>query len=428
MRYPSYIEEEIVFPEFHEVTVDYPDLALGDPASSLNTALDRVLPHSGIKRGDTVALAVGSRGIANLSLLVRETVSRLKEMGAVPAVVPAMGSHGGATAEGQKKVLEALGVTESSCGCPIVSDLAVRAVGTVLDDLPVHFSRDCLEMDHSICINRIKPHTKFKGSVESGIAKMLAIGMGKHQGALLFHRMALKHGFFRLLTALGQSIIENSNFRFGIGIVEDSRDRTMKIEAIPAEETFERERKLLETAKSVFPKLPVKDLDALIIGRIGKEISGSGMDPNVTGRAYDLMEDDFSGSLAATRVAILDISEKSGGNGIGLGNADFITEKLYEKLNYESTLMNALTSISLRKAFIPLRLPSDRKAIQAAMLTVGPVPLDELRVVIIRDTLHVTEFWASPPVAEEIGKLSNVNIHEKAPLRFDDAGNIRLFD
>jgi hypothetical protein len=424
MRYPKYIENDFIFPDFYRVKINHPPKGLEEPGKTLHQGLKNILPQSGIKPGDTVAIGVGSRGIANISLLVATLCRCIRKMGAKPFIIPAMGSHGGATAEGQIKVLEKLGITEALCGAPIVSSMAVDTVGETMDEVPVYFSRDALAMDHSICINRIKPHTKFKGPVESGLYKMLCIGMGKHQGALIYHNMALTHGFFPLLKAMGNEIIQKTNFRFGIAIVEDFFDNTMEIESIMAEDIFARETELLIRARAHFPRLPFKELDVLVIGQIGKEISGSGMDPNVTGRTFDLMEDDFSESLKAGRIAILNLSNNTAGNGIGLGNADIITEKIFQGLDYESTLMNAMTSMSLRKAFIPIRLPSDQKAIQAAFTTLGPLEPPNVRAVIIKDTLHVQEFWASQALLPELAAMDNADILEKVCLTFDESGEL----
>ena len=426
MRYPQYIEDDYIFPDFYRVQIHHPPQGLEDPAMILNEILNLFLPRSGIKPGDSVAIGVGSRGIANISLLITTLCRRIREMGAAPSIIPAMGSHGGATAAGQIKVLEKLGITESVCGAPILSSMAVKRVGTVLDDVPVYFSRDALAMDHAICINRIKPHTKFKGPVESGLYKMLCIGMGKHKGALAYHNMALKHGFFPLLKAMGDEIVQKTNFRFGLAVVEDFFDTTMDIEPIMAEDIFLREAELLTRARDHFPRLPFKALDVLVIQQIGKEISGSGMDPNVTGRTFDLMEDDFSNSLKAGRIAILNLSENTAGNGIGLGNADIITEKVFKGLDYEATLMNAMTSMSLRKAFIPVRLPNDEKAIQAAFTTLGPLEASRVRAVIIKDTLHVQEFWASQALLAELEAMDHADILEKVSLNFDENGEIYL--
>jgi len=268
--------------------------------------------------------------------------------------------------------------------------------------VPVFYARDILAADHAVCLNRIKPHTKFKGPLESGLAKMLCVGMGKHDGALAYHRWALQYGFFPLLREMAQAVLTHGNLRFGVAVVENARDETCRIEAVPAAGILEREPALLATAKEQFPRLPFKRLDVLAIQMIGKEISGAGMDPNVTGRAFDLMESDFSNRMQATRVAVLNLSVRSGGNAIGLGNADIITEKVFQAMDYEATLMNALTSLSLHKAFIPVRLPSDRKALQACFTTLGPKPAEAIEAVVIRDTRHVNEFLASAALIDEL--------------------------
>ncbi|MBI9092501.1 MAG: DUF2088 domain-containing protein [Desulfobacterium sp.] len=426
MRYPKYIEDDFLFPDFYRVQMNHPGRGLEDPVKALLDSLDDAFLTSRIKKGDTVAIGVGSRGIANIAQLVTALCQRFRDVGAKPHIIPAMGSHGSATAEGQVQVLAKLGITEAVCGAPVVSTMDVVRVGEVMGEVPVYFSKDALSMDHSVCINRIKPHTKFKGAVESGLCKMLCIGMGKHQGALAYHNMALKYGFFPLLKTMAEKIISTTNFRFGIALVEDLFEDTMVIEPVPGEEVVERESRLLNIARDNFPHLPFRSLDALIIREIGKDISGSGMDPNVTGRTYDLMEDDFSGILQAGRIAILNLSEKTGGNAIGLGNADIITEKVFKGLDYESTVMNALTSISLRKAYIPIRLPNDQKAIQAAFTTLGPLSPDKARAVIIQDTLHTQGFWASQALLPEVEAMENAEIMEKKNLVFDENGDLNL--
>ncbi len=423
MRYPSYLEQNFTFPRFCRVRMHYPHLQIDDLEDAVRRASNEVLPGSGIRAGHRVAIGVGSRGIANLPLIIRALCRQLIQMGALPVIIPAMGSHGGATETGQAEVLKTLGVTAEFCGAPIRSSLAVKQVGMAFGKVPVWFSQDALKADHSIILNRIKPHTKFKADIESGLSKMLCVGMGKHRGALAYHKWALKFGFAALVKEMAQTIITNTNFRFGIGIVENAYDQTLKIEALPGQRIAAREPALLEIAKVNFPRLPISQADVLIIGQIGKEISGSGMDPNVTGRAFDLKESDFSDVLQATRIAILNLSAKTQGNAIGLGNADFITEKLFQATDYQATLINALTSISLRKAFIPIRLPDDRKVIQACFTTLGPVPADTVRAVIIRDTLHLSEFWVSNALKPEISQTQGAKILENMYLQFDKKGN-----
>lgn len=424
MRYPDFIEIQGALPQFVHVRRETPEDHLRDPAAAVRQALAAALAQSGIRAGQTVAVAVGSRGIDRLAEMVGALCAGLKDWGARPLIVPAMGSHGGATAAGQRAVLERLGVTEAACGAPVVADMAVDDLGTVLGEVPLYLGRDFLQADHSICLNRVKPHSKFKAPVESGLLKMLCVGMGKHAGALAYHHWALRHGWFELLAAMGQAMAARGNFRFGLAVVENEADRVCHLEAVPLDRLLERERALLEMAKQRFPRLPFSRLDALIVGRIGKEISGAGMDPNVTGRAFDLMESDFSPILDATRVAVLDLTEKTAGNAIGLGNADIITETVFEKLDYAATLMNALTSRSLHKAFIPLRLPNDAKAIQACLATIGPLDPLQARVAIIRDTRHVQDFWASQALIGELEKGAGIHIGPPAPLSFDAGGRL----
>lgn len=424
MRYPAFIEADFDFPEFHRVRMNFSRQEIEDVPAAVGAELDRLLPQSGIRAGDRVAIGVGSRGIDRIETIVRTVCARLRQAGARPVIIPAMGSHGGATAEGQSAVLERLNVTEASCGAPVVATMDVEAVGTVFGEVPVYFSRDALAMEHSIAINRIKPHTKFIGPAESGILKMLCVGMGKHAGAIAYHTWAMKHGFSELCQAMGQAIAAAANFRFGLAVVENAFDRALAVAGVPAACLLDSEMRLNALAKAHIPRLPFKDLDVLVVRQIGKEISGAGMDPNVTGRAFDLMESDFSGVLNAKRVAILGLSPKTGGNAIGLGNADIITEKVFQALDYETTLMNALTSLSLRKAFIPVRMPNDRKAIQACFTTIGPVPAAEVRAVVIRDTMHLSEFLISAALRAEVEGVAAAEILGAAALSFDADGNL----
>ncbi len=424
MRYPAYLEEKFNFPEFYRVRLAPPSMALSDPAGTLNAQLVLALDQAGVEPGQTVAIGVGSRGINRIPELVAQICRSIRAMGADPVIIPAMGSHGSATPEGQEKTLAKLGITSGVCDAPVEPDMAAVQVGTVFDNVPVYFSKKALQADHSICINRIKPHTKFKGSVESGLYKMLVVGMGKHTGALTYHNFALKHGFYKLLRVMGDTVIEKTNFRLGIGVVEDAYDQVMNIEVIPAAQIRAREPGLLAQAKSHFPSLPYKELDLLVVQQIGKEISGSGMDPNVTGRTCDLMEDDFSKSLDVKRVVILGLSPNTAGNAIGLGNADIITEKVFAGMDYQATLMNALTSMSLKKASIPIRLPSEEKAIQAGFLTIGPVAAEDVRAVIIKDTMHTTDFLVSAGLVAETEKLPHLKEITPCPVNFLPSGEL----
>lgn len=428
MRYPPYIEADFTFPGFYPVTAAPAHNGIPDLPATVCEETARVAGACGIEPGHRVAVGVGSRGIDRLPEIMGAVCDRLRALGAEPFIVPSMGSHGGATGAGQRAILERLGVTAESCRAPVVSSMAVRQIGRAFGEVPVYFSDDGLKADHAVCVNRVKPHTKFKAEIESGLCKMLCVGMGKHDGALAYHKWALKYGFAELLRAMAETVLQKSNFRFGIAVVENRAERVCRVEAVAAERLVEREAALLAVAKAEFPSLPFAEIDALIIGKIGKEISGSGMDPNVTGRALDLGESDFSEALSAKRVAILNLSPASGGNAIGLGNADFITEKVYAGIDYETTLMNALTSLSLHKAFIPVRMPTDAKAIQACFATVGPVEAAAVRAVIIRDTRRLGQFWVSRALAKAVANHPEMAVGRPFDLEFDAGGDLIIPD
>jgi len=420
---PSFLNSKFSAPDFYQIEMNYPDSHLPDVEEETRNEILREAQKIPIQNGETVAIGIGSRGIVNLPEIVRTTCLTLKSLGAKPFIVPAMGSHGNATAEGQLDVLQSLGISETSIGCPIRSSMDVVQLGS-FSDIPIFFSKDAMEADHSICINRIKPHTKFKGTIESGIIKMMAVGFGKHTGALNYHRWALRFGFSKMLEETGKIILKNSNFKFGLGIIEDASDKIFKIEGISSNELFETEANLLKISKAHLPGLPVKDIDVLIVQQIGKEISGAGMDPNVTGRAGDLMEDDFSHIFKTKRLVVLNLSKGTAGNALGVGTADVITRKVVDSMDYEKTMTNALTGISLQKISIPLVMPTDEKAIQTCFSTIGPIPPENVRALIIKDTLHLTTFWASQALLAQLQTNPLVQVKEPVKLIFDNEGNL----
>ena len=427
MRYPEFIERKYPFPKFYRITSRFPRPRIDSIPQRLREAMAQQWSTSGIKAGDKVGVGVGSRGIRNIAEITRQICREIKDRGAFPYLIPAMGSHGGARAEGQEKVLTTLGITSQNCDCPIQNSMEVRRIGAAFGKVPVYYAQDALNMDHCICVNRSKPHTKFKGTVESGIAKMLSVGLGKHWGASTYHSWALRYGFSSLLKELTSHIVASGNFRFGIGIVENAYDETLRIEGLCADRLIEEEARILQIARQHMPRLPVKSADVLVVRQIGKDISGSGMDPNVTGRTGDLMEDNFSENFHSKRLAILNLSEKSKGNGLGIGNADFITEKVFRDLDYETTLINVLTSVSIRKAAIPIRMPTDEKALQACFATIGPIPASRVEALLIKDTLNVSDYLASQGIFEKWQERTDLEIGESLDLEFDTDGNMVSF-
>lgn len=422
MKLPPFLASSFSFPDFYEAQVEYQDTSLKDISVQIQEQMDQTFPLSQVPSGSRIAVAVGSRGIDRIADVVFEVGSWLDEKGFKPVIVPAMGSHGGATPEGQKGVLERLGVSSPRIPWPIEATMETEEVGKAFGEVPVAFGKAFLNADFSICINRIKPHTKFKGRVESGLAKMLTVGMGKHEGAVNFHKWALKYGFSNLLEENSRIMLKNTNFIWGLALLENSMDKLTEIKGVQATGLIDTEAKLLEQANQNIPLLPVKELDALIIQQIGKEISGAGMDPNVTGRAFDLGEDDFSGNMKAKRVAVLGLTKDTKGNAVGIGNADIITREARENIDYEATLMNALTGVSLHKAFIPVTMPSEEKAIQCAFQTIGPVEAADARVILIEDTLHLSRMLVSEALLQELKAKENIVIGNRTNLQFNGEG------
>src|SRR5438128_9279659 len=304
-----------------------------------------------IRPGDSVAVGAGSRGIANIAVIVGATVRYLLDLGARPFVFPAMGSHGGGTTEGQISVLEHYGITEATMGCPLRATMEVVQVGEALG-LPVWLDRHAAEADWIGLVNRVKPHTDFKGSIESGLFKMMTIGLGKHQGAIQYHRANVQHGYEKVITLVGREMLGKARIGFGLGIVENGYDETAEIQAFTAADLEEGERRLLKSAREWMARLPFSSIDVLIVEEMGKNISGSGMDTNIIGRPTNPHEP-FPSDPKILWIVALDITDESYGNAIGIGNADFTTRKLVDKIDMKPTLINSITACSPGMAKVP---------------------------------------------------------------------------
>ncbi len=392
----------------------------GIPAAVRGTMAGARLP---IKRGDSVAVGAGSRGIANVAVIVRATVDYLRELGAAPFVFPAMGSHGGATAEGQLEILEHYGITEKSMGCPLRATMEVVQIGSALG-MPVWCDKLASEADWIGVVNRIKPHTDFKGEFESGLCKMMAIGMGKHQGARQYHRAIVSHRFEKVITAVAREVLANARIGFGLGIVENGYDETACVEAFNAGDIEAGERRLLKDAKRWMARLPFSPIDILVVEEIGKEISGSGMDTNVIGRTFHPREN-FPKDPEILRIVALDLTDESGGNATGIGNADFTTRRLAGKIDWRKTAINVLTASAPGAAMMPLAFDSDREAVEQALNCIGAVEPENARVIRIRNTLMLAEIECSEAFLAEIGKSPHLEVlGEALPLGFDAAGRI----
>jgi hypothetical protein len=353
-----------------------------------------------VKPGQRIAVTAGSRGIANITLILRTVVEELKAVGAEPFIVPAMGSHGGSTPEGQVELLNAMGITEESVGAPFVSSMEVRKVGKLDDGVEIFFSKTALDADGIFPVGRIKPHTDFKGEIESGLLKMLSIGLGNQKGAEMIHWHRYD-GYHRILPEAGKLIIEKTNVVMGLSVIENAYHETASVHVLHPDEFYDQEKELLETAKEMLPRLPFKDIDVLVVDEIGKNISGVGMDTNVTGRFW--MDNEHDPRAARVKkIAVLDLTHETHGNAIGLGLADVTTRRAFEKIDYHQTYVNCLTQGSGETGKIPPFLPNDRDAIATAIRISGPVNPRDARVIRIKNTQELETVYISEVLVNEL--------------------------
>jgi hypothetical protein len=376
-----------------------------------------------IKPGDVVAVGAGSRGIANIDVVVGATVRWLKDMGARPFVFPAMGSHGGGTPEGQLSVLEHYGITEATMGCPIRATMDVVQVGEALG-LPVWLDKFAAEADWIGLVNRVKPHTDFKGSIESGLFKMMTIGLGKWKGAIQYHRANVTHGYETVITAVGREMLAKARIGFGVGIVENGYDETGHVEAFNAENLEAGERRLLKDAREWMARLPFSPIDVLIVEQMGKNISGAGMDTNVIGRPSNPHEP-FPADPKILWIVTLDLTDESYGNAVGIGNADFTTRRLVDKIDMKPTLINAITACAPGGAKVPATFETDREAIENALSCIGLTAPEKARVIRIKNTLMLGEIEVSEAYAAELAKRPDLSVlSDPTTLPFDVAGRL----
>ena len=380
---------------------------------------------SHIKAGMRIAITAGSRGIANIDRILKHLVSILKDNSARPFLIPAMGSHGGGTAGGQVEMLRSLKITEESIGAPILSSMEVLEIGQSSFGFPILVDKYATEADGIIVVNRIKPHTEFEGPIESGLFKMMAIGMGKHKGCKEVHKQAVNYGYRKVIPEIGKAILEKLPILFGIGVVENIYDETAYIRAILPADFLAEETRLLVEAKRLMARLPFTKIDVLIIDEMGKNISGTGMDTNVIGRIMFIGEREPE-SPKITRIAVLDLTEEAHGNAVGIGLADFTTKKLVKKIDHDAMAMNAIAAMSPEKGRIPISLPSDKDAVEAALGTIGAVEPGKARLVHIKNTLEMGKLDISEAFLEELkGRQDVTLIKELGPLSFDQTGNIQ---
>jgi hypothetical protein len=361
-----------------------------------------------IKPGAKIAITAGSRGIANINIITKAIVESVKKRGGDPFIVPAMGSHGGATAEGQIELLKVYGVTEEYLGVPIRSSMEVVELPHDGFQEKIYMDKLAYEADSTIVVNRIKVHTDYHGPTESGLIKMIAVGLGNHTQATVIHRYGVC-GLKELIPSIARQILKHGNIILGLGIVENAYDEPMIVKAMKPEVIEEEEMKLLNVARSNMPRLPVDNLDVLVIDVIGKDISGTGMDTNIIGRIGINTEKDPE-KPKIKRIVITDLSESSHGNSVGMGLADIMTERLKSKIDYRATYENVLTSTFVERGKVPIVADNDRRALEYALRTCGPIEPEHARIIRIKDTLHLDEMYVSKAVLNELQHQSNIEV------------------
>ena len=414
---------DIALPRMVHVRQKFQTKKLDSVARTIAEQFKRPEVRAKVKPGMTIAVGCGSRGISNIAECAKAVVAELKALGAKPFIFPAMGSHGGATAEGQREVLEGYGITENYVGCPIKSGMDVVELGRLDDGMPVYMDKHASEADAVVIIPRVKPHTNFRSPIESGIVKMLAIGMGKIIGATTLHTYGMDM-FGELLPKAAKLILARKNVLFGVAIVENAVDETAIIEIVPSEQIFEREPVLLAKAKELMPRLQFDEIDVLVVEKIGKNISGSGMDPNITGRNCRFIE--WNMKPFVKKIAVLGLTPETHGNACGIGGADVTTMKLYKELDVAKTYANIITSTYLDGGAIPIIMNTDEDAIRLAVKTVVRVKPQDTRIVRIATTLEIMDIHVSEPMLPII--KANPSLFEiigsPEPFKFDAKGNL----
>jgi hypothetical protein len=413
------------FPEMYRIRQIFDAPKVADIEEILSRELESIQVKSIIKEGARIAITAGSRGIANIDRILRHLVRILKENSAEPFLIPAMGSHGGGTAEGQAEILKSLNITEESVGAPVVSSMDVVEIGTSRFGFPVLVDKQAAEADGIIVMNRIKPHTEFEGPIESGLMKMMAIGMGKHKGCFQVHKQTVQYGYRDVIPEIGGVILDKLPILFGIGIVENIYDKTALIRAIPSSGFMEEEEKLLFEAKRLMARLPFDKIDVLVVDEMGKNISGTGMDTNVIGRIMFIGEKEPE-DPKITRIVVLDLTAEAHGNAVGVGLADYTTQRLIDKTDQAVTAINCITAMSPEKGRLPIALKTDKEAVEAALDTIGAIDPEKARLVHIKNTLEIGELDVSGAFLKEVGGRKDLKlIKELGTMSFESDGSLR---
>ena len=415
-------------PLFFRIRQGFPRPRAEDLSAAVHDELEKVLPGGSIAADARIGVTVGSRGIRDVATMARAAVDFLKGRGARPFVIPAMGSHGGASAEGQRQLIAHYGVTAEAMGCPVRADMATRSLGRTVSGIEAKIAEAAWDSDGILLMNRIKPHTDYRGPIESGLTKICAIGLGKYDGAREIHRHLFTVGLGEAIRGVAEKMMATGRILGGVAILENAYHETARIVGVPARALFETEARLLGEARRLMGRLPLEEIDVLVCDRLGKNISGAGLDTNIIGRSvygYTPGQPWCDGMPSILRIAVMDVSDESDGNAVGMGLVDFVPERFTRRVDPDVTRLNALTSCAPGAAKSPVVLPDDRMAVLAAIQT-SPLRPEGQRVVYVRDTLeleHVLVSEACRPLVESREGIEIVS--GPAPLPFDERGRLR---
>ncbi len=416
------------YPQFFRIRQTFERPRVADIPATVAAELARLDLGRKILPGQTVAVTAGSRGIINIAVILRSVVEHLKQLGAQPFLVPAMGSHGGGTVAGQLDVLASYGVTEAFCGCPIRASMETVVVCQTAEGFPVHFDKHARAADHVLVCGRIKPHTEFTGDIQSGLMKMMLIGLGKHAGAKIYHRAIHDYSFAQIVRSVADRVLRDCRIVAGLGIVENGYDETAQITAVLPEEFEAREKELLQLAIRWLPRLPFNKVDLLIVDEIGKNISGTGMDTNIIGRKHhdhEALADEWP---KVRRIAVRSLTEVTHGNAAGIGIAEFCKSSVLRGMDKHKTWTNALTSGHMSCVMAPLDYETDREILDAALPTIGLTEPPDAKILWIKNTLELTEVECSAAYFSEARERDEIEVI--SPLRdlpLDAAGNLPIF-
>ena len=415
----------MAFPRMIRVRQKFHAPKVEDISTEIEQQLAALNLGSKVQAGQTVAITAGSRGIANVAVITKAICDHVRSLNATPVIVPAMGSHGGGTAEGQREIIEGYGITEEFTGAEIRSSMETVVVDETPQGIPVHFDKEAFNCDHVIVSGRVKPHTGFVGPIESGLHKMMLIGLGKHAGAKIYHRAILDYSFLEIIRAVADCVLQKCGILAGVAIVENAYDETGMIAAVAPEDFYERECEILKTATEWMPTLPFKETGLLIIDEIGKNISGSGMDTNIIGRKYNDHAATDQDEFKVKRIFVRGLTEATHGNACGLGMAEFTNRRTAESVDQNITKINSMTGGHPSAAAIPAHYDTDREVIENALPTTGLAEPENAKVVQIPDTLNLGEVLVSEVFLTEVKSRDDLEVVSGPDdMAFDRNGNL----